>query len=61
MTLKVLVNIDKYFYSDLTLHDLHFNAGGALSTKYNSGYRSEFYIIAVIKNESNIRCTQSKL
>ena len=59
MTLKALVNIDKYLYSDLTLHDLHFNAGGALSAKYNSG--SEFYKIAVIKNESNIRCTQSKL
>ena len=47
MTLKALVNIDKYFYSDLKLHYLHFNVGAALSAKYNSG--SEFYIIAVIK------------
>ena len=42
-----MVNIDKYFYSDLKLYDLPFNAGGALSAKYNSGSDSD--IIAVIK------------
>ena len=36
-----------YFYSDLMLQDLHFNAWGALSAKYNSGSDSD--IIAVIK------------